>query len=269
MRYISIILMLAFFVAPAALFGQNSQYSIQQATTEVLGSGILQHDLKAESVFHDDFYGADTTLNRFLGLNKWAIHKDSLLATITFPDSAFGQLYGTTKSAENELISVQWPVNQWQLRPGEPLEVEWNVKIDTSKQSDIMIGMANTVAAPADSMFDADVTDGMFFYQQDGDSLWYAVTCSTAATYRDSSVTAAHLLSYNDSTAAYSDGFHKYKIVWDGRSRVRFYYDNRLMATMTTRIPINRGISPVFALNSGAAQQRKFWLDAVVIKHKR
>lgn len=270
MRYVIIII--ALFLLAAPVFAQNSNIDIQRATTEVLRHGILQHDLDYESVIFDDFFTMDTSMNRFVKefAKRWSVRRDSAAnSTFTCPDSAFGMWYLYTMNGDNELNSIQYCGNPIKIRVGEPVECTWRVKLDTVKQADLMIGLADTTVAPLDSLFDTHVTDGIFWAKKDADTVWFAVTCSTSAAYRDSIRTSLAVYAYSDSDSYQEDGFHDFKVTYDGARTVRFYRDNRLYATQTESVPINRSLTPIFAIRNGAAFRFKLWFDYVLVTQRR
>lgn len=190
-------------------------------------------------------------------------------ATITIEDDAAGGwLKLLNDAADNDLINCQLNGEAFKLESGKPLVAEWRLKVTDVSETDWSVGLAI-----ADVDIGGAVTDGFGFFggtaagvldSQENILAWSGknstntfASNSTNTTKTDTGVDIA------DATAV------TLQVAWDGQSKLRFYVDGALKATITSNIPDDEALSPYFYVRNDGAVAQSISIDYVGVMQAR
>jgi len=249
--------------------GPSIGLALSTTTVLLLGPGAYENSLKdpeAYYTFVDDF-DSDS-----LGLlyNRWIMTLDSV--TVTYHDSINGvNAFNTTGGGLYQRAVLQRPTESVKFIAGQPVTFKQRVALDSAMiNAKLFVGLSVRTTAPEDSLNDASVTSGAFFYKAGGDTLiaCRSVRGDTAGIGTDN---------YSNTRTSYEIprlygkvAWVTLAIEWDGLSTLTFRINGTSVAsvTSTNHIPITKLI-PTFAFRNSSAGTRSLLVDYVYINQWR
>jgi len=200
----------------------------------------------------DDFLGVavDTT-------NDWTVVKDSGASVAIVADTVGGELTLTsTATTDNDGASIQ-KNETFSVDASKNLFFQTRLKNNDADQTDICVGLTVNFATNPEAMLTA--ADRIVFQVDDGDA---SINCITekdgTATTTDSGIDLA------------DDTYIKLGIAVEGTGSVKFYINDKLVATHTDNIPDDENLTiAAMSLSGSATGTRATVLDYMMASQTR
>ena len=221
--------------------------------------GVYDEFLSKNNIASIDTVGAAAptrVLNTEFG---WTITTTN--TTVSTPDSLGGILKFTPTAAALNGFMMQWNREAF-LTSAKSYWNEWKVASSDFDATDMVIGMTvtkGTIATLLDSVNAA--VDGEYFFR-DSLNVLRAVSVKNEASTFDATIISA------TDFAGTANTYYKFSIWFDGNSTVRFYIDDKLVATHNTAAnhPSDELLTPTVAYRRLRATAGNFWVDYTFTK---
>lgn len=249
--------------------GPSIGVALSTTSVFILGPGAYENSLKdpeAYYTFVDDF-DSDS-----LGLlyKRWTMTLDSV--TVTYRDSINGvNAFNTTGGGTYQRAVLQRPTEAVKFIAGQPVTFKQRVALDSALiNAKLFVGLSVRTTAPEDSLNDASVTSGAFFYKAGGDTLiaCRSVRGDTAGIGTDN---------YSNTRTTYEIprlygkiAWVTFAISWDGSSTLTFRINGTSVATVTSTNHISiTELLPTFAFRNSSSGTRSLLVDYVYVNQWR
>lgn len=249
----------------------GSPVGLAVSSTSVYLSSLASADKASRSpeTFYTFFEDFDTDSLGLLN-KRWTLTLDS--ATVSSRDSASGVMaVSTTGGGTFQRGVLQPKVESVKFRSGLPVTYGAHVFIDSALiNAKVFIGLSVRTTTPGDSLNDADVTSGAFFYKAGGDTLFAcrSVRGDTAGIGTDN---------YSNTRTTFEiprllgkGAWLKLLIEWDGSSTLTFKINGATVAsvTSTNHVAITELI-PILSIRNSSSGTHSLVIDYLYINQKR
>jgi len=174
-------------------------------------------------------------------------------ATEAVGDVDGGALVLTNAAGDNDLDFLQLAGESFKFASGKKMVFKARFKVSDATQSDFVMGLQITDTTPL------DVTDGVFFQKDDGDtSLDFHVEKDNTAT----SSSAVHTMA--------DDTFVVVAFAYDGDSEITAFVDGTKVASVaTTNMPDDEELAVSFGVQNGEAVAKVMTVDYILSAKER
>jgi len=211
--------------------------------TNVLGYFGLPDPTEFHTYFEDfDTYTA----------GDWTVTETQAGATQALTDGDGGQLLLTNSAADNDLVSLQKVGESFKFEAGKKLWFKARFKVSDATQSDFVVGLVITDTTPL------DVTDGVFFMKDDGDTnLDFHVEKNNTATSATAIATVG--------TSFFTVGFY-----YNGVDKVHYFVDGVEKGySAVTNLVDDEELAVTVAIQNGEAAAKTMTVDYIFVAKER
>jgi hypothetical protein len=174
-------------------------------------------------------------------------------ATEAVGDVDGGALVLTNAAGDNDLDFLQLAGESFLFESGKRLIFKARFKVSDATQSDFIMGLQITDTTPL------DVTDGVFFQKDDGDTnLDFHVEKDNTATSASAVATVA------------DDTFIEVGFDYDGKDKIEYYIDGVKTGTsVTTNLPDDEILTVSFGIQNGEVAAKSMTIDYIFAAKER
>ncbi len=211
--------------------------------TSVLSSYVALDPSKIHQYFEDfDYYTAA----------DWTITNTGV-SVIALADADGGNLSIATAGADDDASFFNKVGESFLFETGKKIWFKTRFKISDATQSDLVVGLQITDTTPL------DVTDGVFFRKDDGD------TNVDFVVEKDNTATTSTAI-----TTLSDDTFITLGFCYDGVSKILFFVDDvQLGSSVTTNLPDDEVLTISFGVQAGEAAAKTLTMDYVFAAKER
>lgn len=224
-------------------------------------------NFQTPAVFFDDFLNG--------GLHKFSLTEHSaewqvggtnaaLTSATTFftveaapADNVRGAIQFVVTGTSGDDMYAQLNGTSWLCAVGQPIVAEIRLRCDTITTVAQHFGLYAADAVGATTTNPEDTQPVGFGFRISSGTVQYQVKSAGGTTTPAAAGATV--------TASTTTGWHKAKIVWDGVSKLLFFWDGALLQTITANIPTGIYLSPVFGLSTSSGATKTMSVDRIYV----
>jgi hypothetical protein len=212
-----------------------------------LGEFVLP-DMTSAHVYFEDFdyfAAADWTIT--------TVEDGAGSATEALADEDGGVLLITNDDADDDSDFFNKVGESFLMESGKKAWFEARMKVSDATQSDWVVGLQITDTTPL------DVTDGIFFRKDDGD------TNIDFVVEKDDTATTETAIAANA-----DDTYVRLSFYYDGKDKIRYYVDGVMQGSVaTTNLPDDEALTVSFGIQNGEAAAKTMSVDYILAAKER
>lgn len=229
-------------------------------STAAKGSALFNLPIQDPTKIHtyfDDF-------NKYVAAD-WTVTQVAGTGTVaSVADDPFGSIVITNSAADNDATQIQLPIETFQPVAGKGTWFKTRLKVNDATESDFLVGLAVLDTSLLGATLGDGVTDGMFFYKDDGSTSIKFSCQKDATTGQTTPITVGTC-----TTSYITLGFE-----YDGVTEVKVFFNDvhvntvNLTTTPSAYLP-DTPVTVSVAITNGAAAAKTMTVDYLFAAQER